>query len=335
MNSKNIPILSLFSGAGGMDVGFRKSGMRPVLALDNDEAAVLTYNFNAKQTIAKQMDLARLKPEVLDEMLNGKAAPRGVVGGPPCQGFSVGNAYSDPKDPRNQLPYRYIDILKKLNAANTIDFFVFENVPGLKAPRHLPRFRRIHKKMESAGFQIHETSIDAYEFGVPQHRKRLFVVGINSGIARADEFSFPQPSGPPLTVRDAIGHLPEPVFRSNGMTPKDIPYHPNHWTMEPRSKRFEEKSFNNGRSFRKLDWDEPSWTVAYGNREIHVHPNGHRRLSVLEALLLQGFPETYVLRGNFCQQVDQVSNAVPPPVASEIAKSIYAKLYGRKKRDAA
>ncbi len=335
MSSKGIPILSLFSGAGGMDVGFRKAGMRPVLAIDNDEAAVRTYNFNVKRKLARQMDLGRLKPGMLEELLKGKAIPRGVVGGPPCQGFSVGNAFSNPKDPRNQLPYRYIDILKQLNSANTIDFFVFENVPGLKAPRHLPRFRRIRKKMESAGFRIHETSIDAYEFAVPQHRKRLFVVGINEEIARADEFCFPHSAGTHQTVRDAIGHLPGPVFRATGMTPKDIPYHPNHWTMEPRSKRFEEQSFNNGRSFRKLDWDAPSWTVAYGNREIHVHPDGRRRLSILEALLLQGFPETYVLRGNFCQQVNQVCNAVPPPVAFEIAKSVFAKLYGRKQRSIA
>lgn len=318
-----------------MDLGFRKVGMRPVLALDNDEAAVRTYNFNAKRTVAKRTNLASLKPDMLHELLSESVAPRGIVGGPPCQGFSVGNAYSDPKDPRNQLPYRYVDILRKLNAASAMDFFVFENVPGLKAPRHLPRFRRIRRKMELAGFHIHETSIDAYDFAVPQHRRRLFVVGINEEITSADEFSFPKPAGHRLTVRDAIGHLPEPVFRATGMTSKDIPYHPNHWTMEPQSKRFKEKSFNRGRSFRKLKWDEPSWTVAYGNREIHVHPNGHRRLSVLEALLLQGFPETYVLCGNFCQQVDQVSNAVPPPVSFEIAKSIYAKLYGRKKRAAA
>lgn len=335
MSSIQIPILSLFSGAGGMDAGFRKAGLRPVLALDNDEAAVRSYNHNAKRNIASCVDLARLNEESLKTLLNDRPAPKGIIGGPPCQGFSVGNAFSDPNDPRNQLPYRYIRILETLNSWSGIDFFVFENVPGLKAPRHLPRFRRIRNKMESAGFRIHESKIDAYDFAVPQHRRRLFVIGINAKLSQADEFEFPSGKGARTTVRDAIEHLPEPVYRVSGMTPKDIPYHVNHWTMEPRSKRFKERSFNTGRSFRQLEWDEPSWTVAYGNREIHVHPNGLRRLSVLEALLLQGFPESYVLCGNFCQQVDQVSNAVPPPIAFEIAKSLRTKLYGRIRRTAA
>src|SRR5262249_15095585 len=100
-------------------------------------------------------------------------------------------------------------------------------------------------------------------------------------------------------------------------------------TMNPRSPKFVNHSDTQGRSFRRLKWDKPSFTVAYGNREIHVHPEGNRRLSILEAMLLQGFPESYKLVGSLTEQVIQVSDAVPPPLASAIASSIKEQLYGR------
>jgi DNA (cytosine-5)-methyltransferase 1 len=97
--------------------------------------------------------------------------------------------------------------------------------------------------------------------------------------------------------------------------------------MQPRSHRFKTGEFGDGRSFRKLNWNEPSPTVAYGHREIHVHPDGKRRLSIYEAMLLQGFPEKkFELAGTLSEQVTQVSNAVPPPVAGAIAKTIRATL---------
>ena len=94
--------------------------------------------------------------------------------------------------------------------------------------------------------------------------------------------------------------------------------------MQPRSVRFREeyKPVVGARSFIKLGWDKPSRTVAYGHREIHIHPNGHRRLSIYEAMRLQGFPLEYQLTGTLSEQVTQISNAVPPPVAESIAKSL-------------
>jgi len=92
--------------------------------------------------------------------------------------------------------------------------------------------------------------------------------------------------------------------------------------MNPRSRKFKTGEGFNGRSFKKLVWDKPSWTVAYGNREVHVHPTGVRRLSVYEAMILQGFPKTYELRGTLSDQITQISDAVPPPMAAAIAKEI-------------
>ena len=101
--------------------------------------------------------------------------------------------------------------------------------------------------------------------------------------------------------------------------------------MYPRSRKFTDGSLitnhRQGRSFRVLDWDKPSLTVAYGNREIHVHPDTHRRLSVYEAMLLQGLPEDYELLGTLSDQFRQVSDAVPPQIAKALGRAIYATLY--------
>ena len=334
MSNNNTSAIGLFAGAGGLDLGFRQAGVKTVAAFDLSEAAVKSYNFNAKRKISSVLNLATRKPPEIIAVAESRCdkhttKPKLVLGGPPCQGFSKGNASADPNDPRNKLAYRYIDALIGIDQWSNIDAFVFENVPCLRSPRHLPRFRRILRKLEKAGYVVFEDEINSANFGVPQTRRRLFLVGFNKRL-KITEFDFPNPMkkylDKPLTVRDAIAHLPKAAFRSNGMSAKDIPYHPNHWTSQPVSNKFATQNFNSGRSFRRLEWDKPSPTVAYGNREIHIHPNGKRRLTILEAMLLQGFPETYELRGNFSQQVAQVSNAVPPPVAKSIAKAVLSKL---------
>lgn len=132
-----------------------------------------------------------------------------------------------------------------------------------------------------------------------------------------------------LTVRSVIADLPEPAFFSRTIKRSEIPFHENHWTMRPVSIRFSQPGGANrsGRSFRRLEWDKPSPTVAYGHREIHVHPDGRRRLSIFEAMLLQGFPPDFVLEGTLSAQVEQVSNAVPPPLAESLATAIRKALF--------
>jgi DNA (cytosine-5)-methyltransferase 1 len=181
---------------------------------------------------------------------------------------------------------------------------------------------------EQAGFRLFTAILDAQWFGVPQKRLRLIVVGLNTELYPDARFKFAEAPSltSPSTVRSAIADLPEPAYFSRGLRPSDIPYHPNHWTMVPRSPKFSQSSqdrvWPRGRSFRMLGWDVPSWTVAYGNREVHIHPDGHRRLSVYEAMLLQGFPTTYVLEGTLSDQFRLVSDAVPPPLASTVARAL-------------
>lgn len=324
-----IPVLSVFSGAGGLDYGFSLAGFETVLAIDRDRAATDTFNENFGANVAVNGDLATITPnQILKWLAERDSSPRGIIGGPPCQGFSVGNTKAKLDDPRNELPFRFCEILEALTRVHTIDFFVFENVLGLRAPKHRDRLAMIVQRFDDAGFQVSQAELNAVRFGVAQIRRRLFLVGINK--SRHPQFTFDWPSGNGIvrTVRDAIGGLPRPSFRTAGMSPNDVTLHPNHWTSPPCSAKFESQQFGDGRSFRRLKWNQPSWTVAYGNREIHIHPSGTRRLSVFEAMLLQSFPKKFRIIGNFCEQVTQVSNAVPPRVARAVATAIRKQVFG-------
>lgn len=325
-----IPIISLFSGCGGLDLGFSQAGFETVLASDVDPIAVKTYNFNHGNSISQIVDLAVVDGQSIIQLLQDKnlgESPSGVIGGSPCQTFSHSNVHFKSDDIRHTLPGAYAAILKKLNEQYSLDFFVFENVRGITFNKHQKEFSHFKSLFEDAGFRIFEGLLDALDFGVPQKRPRVFVVGFNKDKYKDLDFRFPTTNNRTIcTVADAIYTLPEPKFFKRGLKPEDIPYHPNHWAMQPKSKKFQNGSLKEGqtnsRSFRVLSWKKPSWTVAYGNREVHIHPSGRRRLSVYEAMLLQGFPENYQLLGTLSDQVRQVSDAVPPPMGKALAEAI-------------
>lgn len=319
-------VVSLFCGAGGLDLGFTSAGFEVCYAADFDTAAIKTYNRNNPGNIGRVVDLLETTTEQLcTSIINecgGVTKISGIVGGPPCQGFSRGNVGRHADDPRNKLVLKYADIVNSFHDKFDLKFFVFENVPEIRAEKNKNLLTELRDKL-SINFKIHEQELNSSNYQVAQNRRRIFIVGV-SKTCNLEHFSFPSPS--PLkkkVVSDVIIGLPDPVYFSNGICAETIPFHQNHWTSRPKSKRFETGLMpTGGRSFIRLDWEKPSRTVAYGNREIHVHPNGHRRLSIYEALQLQGFPFKYVLEGNMTQQVKQVSNAVPPPVAERIAQSI-------------
>jgi len=137
------------------------------------------------------------------------------------------------------LSRNYAAILRELNAACDLDFFVFENVLGLRHRRHDEQFRSIKRLFSAAGFRIFESTLNAHDFGVAQVRKRLFVVGLNRRKYPHVSFAFPTQNGiRKRNVRDLIGHLPAPLFFRRGAMTTEIPVHPNHWCMVPRSDRF-------------------------------------------------------------------------------------------------
>lgn len=326
-------ILSLFCGCGSFDAGFESAGFQIGLALDLSRDAVASYNANRRNKIAEVCNLAEVSARSLAERCKSESGSGrfvGVVGGAPCQGFSHGNVHKRVDDVRNSLPRKFSAIVRAMKTKCDIDFFVFENVTGLRSARHEAILNDFKDSLRSY-FTISEAVLDAVDYGVPQKRQRIFVVGINKAKSDGRNFIFPGAKvSVKLTVRDAIGGLPAPVIINRGNRLRVSSCHPNHRAMAPKSARLLNGSLQEGnassRSFRVLSWDKPSWTVAYGNREVHVHPTGKRRLSVYEAMLLQGFPKTYRLTGTLSSQIKQVSDAVPRQLGRAIADALKQQL---------
>lgn len=330
-------LISLFCGPGGLDLGFAQAGFETLYAMDISKSAVSTHRFNHPRAQAQQLDIREL---TADSLLNtwaeraGAELPVGVIGGPPCQSFSYANTNQSEEDARHELPGVYATLLKQLNSRVSLDFFLFENVIGLIG-KHREKYEYFKRLFEDAGFSIQEGILEAWQYGVPQLRPRVFVVGLNRDKFMGRTFRFPEPTyALPQTVRSAIGDLRgtppvffAPQYREN---PESIPVHPNHWTTNPKSSKFEDgtllRSGKFGKSFAVLDWDKPSLTVAYGHREIHVHPDGKRRLSIFEAMRLQGFPDSYRMLGTLSDQITLVSEVVSPPVARVIAEALFQQL---------
>lgn len=324
-------IVSLFCGAGGLDWGFHQEGFSIPLAIDVSAAAIRTHRKNFSNTHSVTADLIDLGPKgvlgLVRKLIPAKTSI-GVIGGPPCQGFSRANTGSQADDPRNQLPAKYLEIVRQLKKYYAVEFVVFENVLGIRDKKHAATYQSILEGLDELGFSVTEKELCSLDFGVPQNRRRIVLSAMRKG--RGYSKVVPQKSTGVVTVREAIGNLAPPAFFSRDLDPADIPVHRNHWTMRPKSIRFSNpgEPSEEGRSFKQLSWDKPSPTIAFGHREIHVHPNGTRRLSIYEAMLLQGFPKEFILEGNLSEQVDQVSNAVPPPLARSIAGAVKLALSG-------
>ncbi|CAD7713575.1 Modification methylase HaeIII [Xanthomonas hydrangeae] len=324
-------VVSIFCGAGGLDLGFEQCGFNVPTAYDIRASSIDSYNANRHGALGGHV--ADVRSLTVGQIQNDAAianfAPIGLIGGPPCQSFSGANTVDKFDDPRHSLPEQYARLVHELNLASPLHFFAFENVVGLVGPKHAHVFEKLKKDLEEE-FNLSEVILDAHDFGLPQHRRRVIVVGFNKSIYGELRWIPPEPTAVRATVRDAIGDLPEPVHFERSMSQDAIPFHPNHWCMKPKSEKFKNGQMSvgskNRRCFKVLSWHEPSPTVAYGNREVHVHPGQHRRLSVLEAMKLQGFPEHFILKGTLSSQITQVSEAVPPPLAFVIAESIKEQL---------
>jgi DNA (cytosine-5)-methyltransferase 1 len=204
-----------------------------------------------------------------------------------------------------------------------------ENVPALMDPNTRGVLDRADAILQAAGFVTKIEILDAAWYGVPQRRPRLFHVSYNGKFFGDHVWKPPARTvlrHSEATVGQAIGGLPEPTYFSRKETSRNA-FHPNHWCMVPKSWRFSTpgalvEGSAGGRSFKVLARGRPSLAVSYGNREVHIHPGCHRRLTVYEAMLLQGFPSEYVLSGSLSSQITQVSEAVPPALAEAVAGSI-------------
>jgi DNA (cytosine-5)-methyltransferase 1 len=301
-------VVSLFAGCGGLDLGLIQAGHEIVHASDVDIDCVNTYNENFKH-----------KAICLDvKKLNGNDLPKYdlLVGGFPCQGFSVANKYRSAKDARNEL---YIEIVRLLNETNP-PFFLAENVPGILSLEKGAVVKMIHSDFEEVGtenggkgYEVRIKKLNASDYGVPQNRQRVIFLGISKEFndeTRKRMFSHfpPTPthgdntSQPKLTLLDAIGDLPDPDSEVSSAIP-------NHVTIKHKVK------LNGYIGNRKLDWNKPGPTMVgrgggTGGPVIAVHPNLERRFSVRETARIQSFPDNFLFTGSKSSQFRQIGNAV-------------------------
>ena len=324
-------LLSLFSGCGGLDLGFERAGFTIGLAYDIRTDSIASWNRNRPGTDSGHVaDLCRIRLADMDRQYGAKFLPSAVVGGPPCQSFSQANRSPIANDPRTKLVRRFFSIALRLHGRRPLDFILLENVPGLAKAHDGRLLAREIERLEDRGFAVRVFHANAVRHSVPQYRNRLFVLAL-SGATSITSWTPPVGTDERKTVGDVIRAMPSPAYFTRGLATADIPLHPNHWCMTPKSHKFFDGSLTEGyssaRSFKTLAWNEPSITVSYGHREVHIHPEGKRRLSVLEAMRLQGFPNDYILEGTLSAQIDQVSEAVPPPLAQAVAISIASAIH--------
>ena len=331
-------LLSLFCGCGGLDLGFEEAGFKTGLAYDIRPSSVVSWNKNRGDVgRGRVADISDLRLSDMDRDFGSMFAPSGVVGGPPCQSFTRANASRREDDPRSKLVRIFFTLALRLHRQRReLDFIVMENVREIATAKGGQLLKAEIDRLSKSGFFVSVVQLNAVDFGVPQNRHRTFIVALNKQRLSEAGWRHPEPESLKLTVRDAIGRLEEPTYFRPGLDPAAFNSHRNHWCMTPKSKRFFDSSLqpgsSSGRSFKTLAWNEPSIAVSYGHREVHVHPSGKRRLSVWEAMKLQGFPDRYVLHGTLSEQIDQVSEAVPPPLAEAIARSAKAAVI-RSKQD--
>ncbi|MCC8946863.1 DNA cytosine methyltransferase [Bradyrhizobium sp. Arg62] len=199
-------IVSLFSGAGGLDHGFKAAGFELSAAFDVSEAAIETHKYNFPGAVATAGDLIDLGPAGVSAVV-GAAIARGsrigIIGGPPCQGFSRANTTATAADPRNKLPKLYIDIVRELQNDFVVDFVVFENVLGMRDRKHAAAYQNLLAGLTDLGFDITEKELCALDFGVPQTRRRIVLSAVRSGLEAKSVK--PRRRKGLSTVRDAIG----------------------------------------------------------------------------------------------------------------------------------
>jgi DNA (cytosine-5)-methyltransferase 1 len=298
-------VVSLFSGAGGFDLGFKMAGHSVIWANDLYVDAVETYRTNLGDHIVCKNIFSVNESEVPDCDI--------IIGGFPCQGFSVANTKRNINDERNQL---YKQLMRVINAKRP-KFFLAENVKGIFSLAKGQVLKMILDDFSSMGYQVQAKVLNAADYGVPQLRQRVFIIGVRNDVNYSFEYPAPTYSadgsdGLPkwIGVGEALSDLPDPD------EPNDIP---NHDYSKYKLR------FNGYIGHREIDPLKPAPTVTArgddkGGVVVLHHPNNHRRMSCRELATVQSFPIDYAFSGTRSSVYRQIGNAVPPLLACAVAK---------------
>lgn len=297
-------VVSLFSGAGGLDLGFKMAGHEIIWANDLYEDAVETYKQNLGDHIVCE-DISKIDAEEIPECDI-------IIGGFPCQGFSVANTKRHEGDERNAL---YKQLIRVIDAKKP-KFFLAENVKGLTNLAKGTVFQMILSDFSSLGYKVSYRVLNAADYGVPQTRQRVIIIGVRNDIDF--EFVFPEPTN----SKDGKNGLPQWVSVGEAMSVIPDPDLPNDLPNHEYSKY--KLQFNGYLGHRALDPEKPAPTVtARGDNKggvvILPHPNAQRRMSCRELAAVQSFPLDYAFSGNRSSVYRQIGNAVPPLLGYAVA----------------
>jgi DNA (cytosine-5)-methyltransferase 1 len=335
-------IASLFSGAGGLDLGFERAvngeGFHVVWANEYDRSITPTFRKNFPNTKLIEGSIADLTSDDLDDgkySLLPSAGPQGAItgllGGPPCQSWSEAGARRGSDDPRGQLFFEYIRILRLLKPA----FFLAENVSGILFERHQEALTRILEEFRLSGYNVYYAKLNAVDYEVPEDRERVIFLGFRSDLPVLNQFAFPKP----VAKRKTLESIRKWVKTAQPFDAKKREKYQNEWMEGGFSPIFLSRN-------RVRGWDEPSFTVQATARHAPIHPDAGkmikvgtdkfifapgsekaglaRRLTVREAAEVQTFPESFTFEyTNIVNGYKMVGNAVPVKFAEHLATAIH------------
>ncbi len=344
--------IDLFSGAGGMSLGARQTGIDVQQVVEADQHATTTYLANHQPKYGVfDSDIRNFSASNIDNRDNEGLV---VFGGPPCQGFSTSNQRTRSVD--NESNWLFEEFIRVVTEYRP-DWFVFENVRGILETEGGIFVKKIIDRFEKLGFTTSAKLLHAADFGVPQKRARFFIVGS----AHGHTFKYPKPTLTKfISVSQAIGDLPE---LSNGASISQLNYAKparnayakslrnggascdnhlvtrNNQTIIERYKHippggnwedipdmlmhnYADKSRCHTGIYRRLKLNEPSVVIGNYRKNMLIHPTQNRGLSVREAARLQSFPDSFVFKGSIGFQQQQVGNAVPPLLAKTLFQSL-------------
>jgi DNA (cytosine-5)-methyltransferase 1 len=333
LRKSKLSVASLFSGAGGLDLGFHRAGFEIPWANEHDKKIWATYDQNFPETSLDHRSVVDVSPSDIPRV-------DGVIGGPPCQSWSEAGSLRGIEDHRGQLFFEYLRLLD----AKRPKFFLAENVSGLLFSRHHDAFMEILAKFSRLGYNVSYGLLSANDYGVPQDRERVIIVGYRSEYERFFVPPTPPKDYEPPNLRDAIYDLRNSAKKARKGT------YANHGL---RISNHEFLVMNYSSIYmsrnRVRSWSEPSFTIQAGGRHAPIHPRApkmivvgkdkrafvpgeealYRRLTVREAARIQTFPDDFsFVYENVVDGYKMIGNAVPVEFAYRLAKRIASDMAG-------